>query len=152
MGTQYRKIWQGPADAANCHPLTVEGISTAAVRPGSLCVKSGANLDESALAATVFSQDALVALERGAHYGADITTVWPTGDTVVSAKVRSGEFVLVLVAATNNITSEEVAMSSNGDGTLKIAATDGTEKILFRSREIVNVTGSPALVAMTKEV
>lgn len=152
MGTTYRKIWQGPADSANCHPLTIEGISTAAVRPGALCVNSRSNLDESALGATVFTQEPIVALEQGSQYGATIDTAWDIGDTVIAGRARSGELYLVLVAAGENITSTEMPMVSNGDGTLKISLVTTGEKILFRSQQIINVTGTAQLVSMTKEL
>lgn len=147
MGSTYRKIWQGPADGTACHPLTVEGVSTAAVRPGAQVVKSATNLDEGAIAATVFGKPLLLAQEIGSHKGGIITTPWTVGDTVSAVQLRSGEFALALVSTGNNITAELTALSRSATaGELKIAATDGTEDIVAYSRQIINVSGAAALV------
>jgi hypothetical protein len=61
-----------------------------------------------------------------------------SGENMVALQGLSGQFFNVLVATGQNITRAGVPLSSNADGTLKIAATDGTEKILCFSDEIVN--------------
>ena len=147
MGSTYRKIWQGPADGTACHPLTVEGVAAAAIRPGAQVVKGASTIAEGAIAATVFGKPLLLAQELGSHKGGIITTPWATGETISAVQLRTGEFALALVSAGNNITTELTGLSRSATaGELKIAATDGTEDIVAYSRKIVNVTGAAALV------
>lgn len=144
------KIYVGAADSATYKHHLVEGLAVDAIVPGTLVKQTAAGLATSDKAATVFDSEALVAIEQGAHVGAEITTAYTIGDTAMAAQARSGEFFLVSVAAAQNITSKGVGLSSNGDGSLKIAATDGTEQILFYSDEIVNTGGAAALVLVRK--
>ncbi len=151
-----RKIYVGPADNANStQPLHVEGKVLDAFVPGEILKQTATGLATSDLTATVFNSECLVAPEIGAHLGADITTAYTVNETGKAIVARSGEFLNVMVAASNNITTKGVAMSHNGDGTLKIAVVPAvvgatSEQILFYSDEIINVTGSPALVRMRK--
>ena len=144
------KIFVGPADNTQTKPLVVEGKAVDAFLPGTLVKQTATGLATSDVAATVFGTEALLALEIGAHQGGDIATAVTVGDTSLAAAARSGEFFLARVAAGNNITAKGTALSSNGDGTLKIAATDGTEQALFHSDEVKNVAGSAALVLVRK--
>lgn len=144
------KIYVGPADSATYKHHLVEGLAVDAIAPGTLVKQTAAGLATSDKLATVFDSEALVAIEQGAHVGAEIDTPYTVGDTAMAAQARSGEFFLVSVAAGQNITSKGVGLSSNGDGSLKIAATDGTEQILFYSDEIVNTGGAAALVLVRK--
>lgn len=144
------KIYVGAADCATYKHHLVEGLAVDAIVPGTLVKQTAAGLATSDKAATVFDSEALVAIEQGAHVGAEIDTPYTVGDTAMAAQARSGEFFLVSVAAGQNITSKGVGLSSNGDGSLKIAATDGTEQILFYSDEIVNTGGAAALVLVRK--
>ena len=144
-----RTIWVGPADNHNTHPLTVEGKAVDAFLPGTLVERSVDGLSTSNNAATVFDTVPLVALEYGAHAGLDVDTAVTVGDNTIAGQARSGEFYNVLVAAGNNV-ARDAALSSNGDGSLKIAATDDSEQILFYADEAVNVTGSAALVCVRR--
>lgn len=144
------KIYVGAADSATYKHHLVEGLAVDAIVPGTLVKQTAAGLATSDKLATVFDSEALVAIEQGAHVGAEIDTPYTIGDTAMAAQARSGEFFLVSVAAGQNITSKGVGLSSNGDGSLKIAATDGTEQILFYSDEIVNTGGAAALVLVRK--
>ena len=61
----------------------------------------------------------------------------------------------VAVAASQNITKKGTPLSSNGDGTFKIAVTPATvgatsEQVLFYSDEIINTGGAVALVTVRK--
>ena len=73
------------------------------------------------------------------------------GDTVYGIQVRDGEYVNVLVNAGNNITAMNTPLTSNGDGTFKIGNANLSDAI-FLSAEIINVTGSDALVRAKKLV
>lgn len=145
-----RKIWVGPADGTACKPLVKEGLAIDAFLPGTLVVRSASGLATSTKASTIFGQEPLIAMEYGAHTGQDVDTAYTIGDVAISAFVRSGEFVQVLVANGNNITTPGAALASNGAGRLKIAATDGTDSILFHADEIINVSGADALVRCIK--
>lgn len=145
-----RKIYLGPIDSGVNGPLIVEGLAVDAFTPGELLEQTASGLATSNNAATVFNSECLVATEIPESEGGTISTAYTIGDTAEAVAVRSGEFVNVVVAAGQNITSKGVALSSNGDGTLKIAATDGTEQVLFYSDEIVNTGGAVALVTVRK--
>lgn len=128
-----------------CVLPAIEGIATAAIRPGALVVQSASGLTESAQAATVFGSAPLFA-DYDQLAALTVTDSWTADETACARQLESGKRANVLVAAGNNITSRGVALASNGDGTLKIAATDGTEYVVAVSDEIINVTGSAALV------
>jgi hypothetical protein len=145
-----RKIYLGPIDSGLNGPLTVEGLVVDAFTAGELLVQTSSGLATSTIAATVFNSECLVASEISESEEGLITTPYTVGDTAAAIAVRSGEFVNAVVAASQNITSKGTALSSNGDGTLKIAVTDGTEQVLFYSDEIVNTGGSVALVTVRK--
>ena len=145
-----RKIWLGPLDNGVNGPLLVEGLAVDAFTPGELLEQTSAGLATSNNAATVFNSECLVASEISEAEGGDITTAVTIGDTAEAIAVRSGEFVNVMVAASQNITTKGTGLASNGSGLLAIAATDGTEQILFYSDEIVNTGGAAALVQVRK--
>ena len=145
-----RKIYLGPVDSGVNGPLIVEGLAVDAFTAGELLEQTASGLATSNNAATVFNSECLVASEIPESEGGSITTAYTIGDTAEAIAVRSGEFVNVVVAAAQNITSKGVALSSNGDGKLKIALTNGTEQVLFYSDEIVNTGGSAALVTVRK--
>ena len=151
-----RKIWLGPIDNGVNGPLLGSpGLVVDAFTAGELLVRTAAGYATASAAATVFGAELLIAQEISEGEGGLITTAYTVGDTVEPIVVRSGEFVNVAVAAGNNITTKGTALSSNGDGTLKIAVTPATvgatsEQVLFYSNEIVNTGGAVALVTVRK--
>lgn len=149
-----RKIHLGPADGS-AKALYVEGLAVDAFLPGTLLKQTASGLATSDKTATSFSSECIVAKEISESEGGSITTAYTIGDTAVGVVVRSGEFANVRVAASQNITAKGVPLSSNGDGTLKIATVPATvgatsEQILFYSYEIVNTGASVALVTVRK--
>jgi len=144
-----RKIHLGPADGS-AKALYVEGLAVDAFVPGTLLKQTASGLATSDIADSAFNSECIVAKEISESEGGTITTAYTIGDTAKGVVVRSGEFANVRVAASQNITSAGVALASNGDGTLKIAATDGTDQVLFYSDEIVNTGASVALVTVRK--
>ena len=142
-----RKIWAGPADGANCKPLIVEGLVIDDFSAGELLVQSASGLATTALAGTVLGQECLIAHEIGAGVGGDIDTKATVGDTGQAIAVRSGEFVNVR-SAIANYTSKGTALTSNGDGTFKIAGA-ADDKILYID-EIINVTVAGTLIRARK--
>lgn len=145
-----RKIWVGPADGPACKPLIKEGLAIDAFLPGTLVVRSAAGLATSTKASTIFGQESTIAMEYGAHTGQDVDTAFTIGDTAIAAFVRSGEFVNALVVDGTNIVTLGSGLASNGAGRLKLAATDGTDFVLFHADEIINVSGADALVRCVK--
>lgn len=144
------KIWAGPVDGPNQYPLTVEGIAQDAILPGSLVDRGTGTLATSAIPATNFAKEPLIAREVGEYcMGKTIDDPWAVGDTAAAIQARSGEFINVLVTA-GSVLTEATALSSNGDGTLKVAATDGTELILFYSNRDLTVGGSAELVQVRR--
>lgn len=150
-----RKIYLGPIDNGVNGPLIVEGLAVDAFTPGELLKQTASGLATSDIVATTFSSECLVASEISESEDGLITTAYTVGDTAEAISVRSGEFVNVVVAAGQNITTKGTPLSSNGDGTLKIAVVPATvgatsEQVLFYSDEIVNTGGATALVTVRK--
>ncbi len=151
-----RKIYLGPIDnGSNGALLGSPGLVVDAFTAGELLVRTATGYATASAAATVFGAECLIAQEISESEGGLITTPYTVGDTVEPLIVRSGEFVNASVAASQNITRKGTPLSSNGDGTLKIAVTPATvgatsEQVLFYSDEIVNTGGAVALVTVRK--
>lgn len=136
------KIYQGPIDSGlngrlNASPALVVD----AFVPGTLLEQTASGYQTSTIAATVFDQPLLIAEEIPESEGGTIDTAYTVGDTIEPLALRSGEFAYMLVADAQALTVKKTGLSSNGDGTLKIALTDGTEKILAYSEEVVTTSG-----------
>jgi len=141
-----RVIWAGPADGSNDKPLKVEGIAlSAATLPGTVVQQVATGLQDNAQAATVFGQVLLVA-DKDEHRSRSVDDAWTQNESMVAIQPRSGEFLNMLVADGNDITSRGVALTRNGAGLLTIAATDGSEEIVAYSDEIIDTTGADQLV------
>jgi hypothetical protein len=151
-----RKIYLGPINSGlNGALLGSPGLVIDAFTAGELLVRTATGYATASAAATVFGAECLIAQEISESEGGLITTPYTVGDSVEPLIVRSGEFVNASVAASQNITRKGTPLSSNGDGTLKIAVTPGTvgatsEQVLFYSEEIVNTGGAVALVTVRK--
>lgn len=145
-----RVIYAGPAESGECQPLTVEGIALDAMLPGTVVSIAATGLQTSAVAATVFGQLLLVADKDELRTRA-IDEARVVGDSMQAIQGRSGEYLNVLVAAGNNITTRGTALSRNGAGKLKIALTDGTEEIVAYSDEVVNVTADALVRVKVKQ-
>lgn len=128
-----------------CTLPVIEGVATAAVRPGALVELSAAGLAENNNAATVFGTMPVFA-DYNMLQAKPVGTSWAIGENVICRQLEQGKIANVLVAASQNITSRGVGLSSNGAGALKIALTNGTEHIVAYSDEIINTGGSVALV------
>ena len=123
-----------------------EGNALAAdVSPGAVVIQAATGLDNSGHAATVFGSPLLIA-DYDILGAGDVDTAWTISENMIARQLESGKRANVRIAATQNITARGVGLSSNGDGTLKIALTNGTEQILCTSDEIINVTAAGTLV------
>ena len=140
-----RVIYVGPADHGHAgKPLNVEGKALGVVRPGALCAEAATGIDENAVAATIFGASRLWA-DVDQQRTKTVDDDWASGENMVAIRARSGEFLNVLVATSQTITKSGTPLSSNADGTLKIAVTPATvgvtsEEILAYSDEIITTT------------
>lgn len=77
-----------------------------------------------------------------------VSTALTVGDTAQAFVPVPGEYYNVVVAASQNITAVGTALSSNGDGTFKIATTTGAtpDVVLAYADEVVNTGGTAQLV------
>lgn len=77
-----------------------------------------------------------------------VTDAWAVGDTCAAFIPQSGKYFNMVVAAGQNITAKGTALTSNGDGTLKIATITGAtpDVTIGFADEVVNTGGSTALV------
>lgn len=148
-----RVIFRGPADHGHAgKALHTEGVALSAVRPGAIVEKSATGIDESDQVATTFGSTKTWA-DKDRQRSKTVDQNWIISENMVAIRARSGEFLNVLVAAGQDITKVDTPLSSNGDGTLKIAVTPVTvgvtsEEILAYSDEIINTGGAVALVAV----
>jgi hypothetical protein len=134
-----RLIYVGPADGAEHKPLTIEGKAIGGtIAPGFLVKQVATGMSTSTTASTVFGEPLLIA---NIDTQRSLTTddVWAQNQNVVAIQPRSGEFVNAMVVTGSNITTRGMALTRNGAGKLKIAATDGSDEILAYSDEIVNL-------------
>lgn len=140
-----RSIYVGPADHGHAgKPLNVEGKALGVVRPGALCAEAATGIDENAVVATTFGASKLFA-DKDQQRSKTVDDDWVINENMVAIHARSGEFLNVLVANAQTITKSGTPLSSNADGTLKIAVTPATvgvtsEEILAYSDEIVTTT------------
>lgn len=128
----------------------IEGLAADDFLPGTLVkrtvVSGNDTLATSTDADTVFGNQFLIADDQDQTKGGGEDKAVTVGDNVKAINVLPGDLVKLRIAATQNITGKGVALSSNGDGTFKIAATDGTDHVFAVSEEIVNVTTAGTLV------
>lgn len=141
-----RVIYVGPADHGHAgKPLSVEGKALGVVRPGALCAEAATGIDESAQAGIIWGASKLFA-DKDQQRTKTVDDDWASGENMVAIHARSGEFLNVLVADAQTITKSRTPLSSNGDGTLKIAVTPATigatsTEILAFSDEIITTSG-----------
>lgn len=134
----------------SCPAKTQEGIALENdILPGMLVelatVSNVTGFQKSDDAATVFGPQLVVADYNFIQAGT-VDDAWTQNETMIARQVRPDEYVNVLVAAGNNITIRGTGLSSNGDGTFKIALTNGTEQVKLIADEVINVTGTAQLV------
>jgi hypothetical protein len=139
MASSKTLVWRGSASSADMQPNLFEGIALAAVLPGTLLTVGATGLSANAVAATVFSGKPIFA-NRDVMRQKNMDAAWVLNDSMQAVEFRSGEFGCVRVATGQAIAARRTPLSSNGDGTLKIAVTDGTEQILCYSDEIITTT------------
>lgn len=132
------------ADA--CSPKAQElPATTATILPGNVLENVAGGYALSDDASTVFGKPLLIADYNFLAAG-DVDTAYADGDVVYARTLPKDDFANVRVAASQNITLLNTGLARNGDGTLKIGATDGTDAIVAYADEIINTGGAAALV------
>lgn len=123
-------------------PAAQEGNALQAdILPGMLVKHAATGFNKSAEAATVFGSQFIIA-DYDMLQAGTVDDAWTISENMIARQVPRDCRANVLVAAGQNILAVGTPLSSNGDGTLKIAATDGTEEIKCVADEIINVTTS----------
>ena len=145
MAASKTLVWRGNASSAEMQPNLYEGIALDAMLPGTLVEAVATGVQTSDNADTDFTQTPMFA-NRDVMRQKNMDQAWVINESMQAVEFRSGEFGCVRVAASQDITKRRTGLASNGDGTLKIAAIDGTDKILCYSDEIINTGGGVALV------
>ena len=152
MAASKTLVWRGNASGASMQPNLFEGVALDAMLPGTLLDAVATGLQTSTRVATTFGGTPIFA-NRDVMRQKNMDEAWVISESMQAVEFRSGEFGCVRVAAGQNITKRRTALSSNGDGTLKIAVTPATvgatsEEILCYSDEIINTGGAVALVSV----
>jgi hypothetical protein len=150
MAASKTLVWRGNASGASMQPNLYEGIALDAMLPGTLVEPVATGIQTSDNADTDFTQTAMFA-NRDVMRQKNMDQVWVINESMQAVEFRSGEFGCVRVAAAQNITKRRTGLASNGDGTLKIAAIDGTDNVLVYTDEIINTGGAVALVNVYKD-
>ena len=129
--------------AANVHHT--EALATpATIKPGHILLKASGKY---VLHNVAGQGQSLYIANLNAPKQAGMEDAYAANDTVQAFYPTAGELYNLRVAASQNITALETALTSNGDGTLKIASgAAGTEEVLAYADEIVNTGGAVTLV------
>jgi len=114
------------------------------IKPGMSVAFAATGVDKNAEASTVFGTPLYIA-DKAMLSAGTVDDTYATGANVIARQLASGECANVRVAVAN-LTKQGMGLTSNGDGTMKNAATDGTDYITCYSDEIINVTVAGTLV------
>lgn len=135
------------ASAANVCPDVREKKIKAAqvIKPGHIMAVDS---DEFINHASEGNGGAIYVANLSSYGQGDVDDTLTAGDTVMGFVPAPGEVFNVMVAAGENITATDTGLSSNGDGTLKIATVTGAtpDVVLFHSEEVINTGASNTLV------
>lgn len=143
-------VWRGNVADANRQPLLIEGLAIDAMLPGTLLDTKAAGLETSDQVATTFGARPVFA-NRDMMRHKNMDEAWVITESMQAVEFRPGESGTVRVAASQDITLPRTPLSSNGDGTLKIAVLPVTvgatsEEIICYSDEIIDTSAAVALV------
>jgi hypothetical protein len=116
---------------------TESNAATATILPGMSVVSTATTLTDNTNASTVFGYPHLFA-DYDMLAAGTVDDLWAVGENMIARELTQGCTANLLVVAGNNITARGVALTSDGAGKLKIAATDGTDYVLCYSDEIIN--------------
>ncbi len=136
-------------------PSLFEGIAVDALKPGQMAArKTTAGVEElitSQQPSTLIGLEMLVVKEVPSTLGGElITTPWVIGEVAETIAPKTGEWVWLSMANTQNFTDKGTPVTHNGDGDFKIGLIDGTEQIYAVNEQIINVTAAQTLVLCRK--
>lgn len=137
-------IFRGSVECVK--PIQDEAIAAAAITPGQLLFKSAGQFTQHATDGGG-AETALYIADLNFLLQGDASVQWPSGDTCVAYEPRPSERFNVLVAAGQNITALDTPLTSNGDGSLRIAV-PATDDVLCYADQIVDTTPGATLVAV----
>lgn len=136
-------VFSGPADVVKPTYQEAQVASGQTILPGHLVLKNSGgewinhNVDGQGGAYRI--ADINIIEQKGVTdaltVGQDSGAFWPRTGETYNIIVADGETVVV-----------DSPLTSNGDGTCKVAATDGTEEVLFYAEEAASPSGSTARV------
>lgn len=141
MAKGKQTIFVGPADDANHKPLTVEGLATVAVTPGSAVNQVANGFELSTTANGDFQKTFLVANIDEAR-SRTVADDWALNQSMVAIQPRSGEFFNALVITGQAITIGDALTRSATGGALQLAAGDNTDDIVGYADETVTTTAT----------
>lgn len=125
-----------------CQPEAVEGVALQAdILPGMMVTPTAAGYNKNAKASTVFGFQPLFA-DKDLIRMTSVDTVLVQNENMVARPLAANESANVLVATGQTINAPRLPLASNGDGSLKLAATDGTDYVVAYSDEIITTTAA----------
>jgi len=141
-----RTIYVGPADGANHKPLNVEGVAVDAMLPGTILKQTAAGLATSDIAATVFSEQLMIA-DKDQQRTKSVDDAWVINENMVGMLPRSGELFNALVVTGQVIAERGTPLARNGAGLLKIAVTPAvvgatSEQVVAYADEIITTAAT----------
>ena len=118
-----------------------EGKAATADLPGTAVSHTATTLTTNVSASTVFGAPKLFC-DYDMLAAKTVGDAWTVGGNMIARELAQGDKANLLVASGNNITKRGVALTVNGAGLLKIAATDGTDYVYAYSDEIINAASN----------
>ena len=138
---------KGVIFTSRCSSPAVEGVAIqTGLLPGMVVEQAATGFNKYANDGSTDGLQCLIVDKNFLIGGSLVTDAYTQLDTVVARQLAKGETANVLVSAGNNITKRGMPITTDSaDGYCKIA-TPATETVRFYTDEIINVTGSAALV------
>lgn len=132
------------ARAKDTLPPQTEALAGAAgILPGMLLIKSSGAL----IPHNVDGQSGMAYIANlNATVQDQIDDVYTNGETVNAFEPRPHDYFHMRIASGVNITAKDTPLTSNGDGYLRIALTDGTEEVVAYADEVADFSSAAGLL------
>lgn len=132
------------ARATDNTPPESEALAGAAgILPGMLLIKSAGEFIQHNVAGE--GGMAYIANMNASVQG-QINDAYADGETVNAYEPRPHDYYHVRIAVGQNITAKDTPLTSNGDGYLRVALTNGTEEVIAYADEIADFTSESGLL------
>lgn len=135
-------VFSGPTTDAMPIKREAKVASGQTILPGALVTLSS---DEFINHATAGQGGDIMVAEMNLIEQKSVTEALTVGQTSEAFVPVPGQTFNLILAASQTITKGE-ALASNGDGSVKSSATDGTETVLFIAEEAITTTGATARI------